>query len=527
MTIKPDGTEITSSKKRARIAERLKPRNWIRSKSKANVDDHKTASATEQHETTKPTTQSAVAESANEAIMNLLTSAGASQAQAVDEISSLQTRTGFERTVKWAANDLKKFQGYIDELTKYVASLDRLTEERPGSGIMPSSRASQSEDDFLRSTVLKTQGALKRLHQALRATNGLNYRISLLLSRDFEADAMLFVERHDYLGAMDASKLFYFTLQVHSPSLRPPLAEAGSVSSDISSILVVETPVEAFKPEKPRIADRLATNLDRAPAFPDESSSADIEYFERWGEISSLSKSSGSQTVDVQSTFRAKAHSWTSLGTLESYFSKGTPAERMTVNQRIQLALLITYSVLYLADIRLSCQPITVDKFRYYVLTDGENMPWDDSDLLLLRPYLDVGFGQRQQGVVHGGKEPPRSLNPVADLGLSLLQAGCCAVYKYDGTNPRSLAEARNWGLSTLQLLDSCLPVGYTELVRDCIGFESRAVPGQSRENQRKETEFLLDKVRRLCELDNEFNAATIAGSAVLKPKLMGFAISP
>jgi hypothetical protein len=510
--MKPEEAQPTGTKHKRKSGFGLKPRNWLRPKSKAQIENLKTVRTTEK-QSAKPNIQRPIAASANEVITDLLTSVGSSQAQAAEEMSILQAKTEFDRTVKWAASDMKKFYAYIEELSKYVDKLDRLTEVRPGSGMTPSSRTSH-EDELLQRTVLKTQGALKRLHQALRAMNGRNYRISLRLSNDFEEDGILFAQHHDYLGALDEEMFFYFTLQVHSPSIHP------AVTSDVSSVFVVETPNEALKPAKPRILDRLATNLDQASAFLTESNSTNIDNFERWGDIHSQAGNAGEEKVDLHCMFRDRAHRWTTIETLASSLSKGTPAESMTVNQRIRLALLVANSVLYLTGIRLSCQPITIHTIQYYSLADEEDTPWDNSDPLLLRPYIDFGFGQRQQGLIHGGKQLPRSLNPIIDLGLSLLQVGCCIMHQYDGTNPRSLTEARNWGQTSLKLLDNCLPVGYTELVEDCLGYESRAVPGQSAENLRKENEFLLDKVRRLRELDLEFHAATLFGSAVPKPRL-------
>lgn len=64
---------------------------------------------------------------------------------------------------------MKKFQGYIEELTKYVASTDRQTEERTGRGMIPPSRPSHSEDDLLRSTVLRVTSLEIRRSSAISA----------------------------------------------------------------------------------------------------------------------------------------------------------------------------------------------------------------------------------------------------------------------------------------------------------------------------------------------------------------------
>lgn len=63
--------------------------------------------------------------------------------------------------------------------------------------------------------------------------------------------------------------------------------------------------------------------------------------------------------------------------------------------------------------------------------------------------------------------------------------------------------------------MDYTLPVDFTEIVHDCIEHEQDPIPGQYEKNLEAETEFLLDKVRRLQRLQSRFHPAGRAGPMV------------
>lgn len=433
------------------------------------------------------------------------------RSQLQDESQALQDNVEAEKKLKWAITDMKKLHTYIDDVTKQVDALDNLTRLRPGRGLAPSVSGSADEDAHLKATARKTQQVLERLHLSLRAMNRLDkYGVSLQLSNDFEESGMLFAKNHDYLGLdYHNSSSFYLALQRYTVSKDADGSDRSTPRTrHTSSLIVAETSLNTCG-QPPDATSHQANDLDQAEVFRQDESA---ETFIRWGAV--FTQPMRNRMPDAHWLFRDQVHSWTSNGTLADALAEGTPARRMTVTQRIQLALMIANSYLYLATTRTTCQPITLQKFRYYTLHDDENS-WDPCDPLLLRPYLDFGFGQRLQDVVIGGRSLRSSLSPIIDLGISLVQVGCCALHEYDARNTRSMTDARSWAQRNFKVLDSYLPVQFTEVAQDCVLFESRDLPGQHRENVEQENEFLLDKVGRLREMERKFNAATRAGSRI------------
>jgi hypothetical protein len=179
-------------------------------------------------------------------------------------------------------------------------------------------------------------------------------------------------------------------------------------------VFVVEALFNSVGVAKPSTRDHQPTNLDKSLALVVTPCTEDDELFERWGDIHSSARTSSDQILDMQSMFKVKARPWVGCNTLESYFNTDVPRDKLTINQRIQLALIVTYSVLYLSDVKPSCQPIDISKFRYYSLTGEQDDVWDESDPLVRRPY-------HRQDSIFSGKQPLQSLNPIADLRLRLL----------------------------------------------------------------------------------------------------------
>ncbi|OIW31118.1 hypothetical protein CONLIGDRAFT_643133 [Coniochaeta ligniaria NRRL 30616] len=217
--------------------------------------------------------------------------------------------------------------------------------------------------------------------------------------------------------------------------------------------------------------------------------------------------------LDVHFLFKGRVHRWRSEVTLAEALRRDTLATRMTINQRIQLAPVIANAYLYLARVKVMCKPITLKGFRSNDL-EGEQTALDQFDPLLPMPYIDFGYGQ-PQGVVIGGTSRPTSLNPIIDLGIIMLQIGRWLFHEYDSRISSSLAEARAWAQSSLKCLDYTFGVDFTEIVHGCIDYEQRTIPGQYEKNQETENEFLLDKVRRLQDLQSKFHSASRAGAMV------------
>lgn len=401
--------------------------------------------------------------------------------------------------------DKGKLEGYISELTKFIDALDHLTVEQTGRGVVMHSSADRSRAVLLRDTVVKTQSALDRLHRSLKSMNSKNYRFALQLTDDYESLGRLFAQQHDYL-CLDETSFFYFSLQRHQLQAS---GVRGDKHSRSPSLFVAESSIDSSKSRRRLHHDDYAVNLEQSKGA---SSKQAARTFERWGGVFPPTTDEDSE-MDVHWLFRDRVHTWSSQVTLAEALRSGTLATKMTVNQRLQLSLVITNAYLYLARVKGMCEPITLESLRYYAL-DSKEEARDQFDPLLCLPYLDFGYGQAQD-VVIGAAYKLTSLNPIVDLGIALLQIGTCHFHEYDSRAAPSLAEALKWAQASLNALDFALPVEFTEIVHDCVAYEQNGIPGQYEKNQEAENEFLLDKVRRLQDLQSLFHPASRAGAMV------------
>ncbi|KAL1864275.1 hypothetical protein VTK73DRAFT_6006 [Phialemonium thermophilum] len=427
----------------------------------------------------------------------------------------------YDRRWKFTSSAKQKMEVYIAELTQFMNSLDHLTEEKSGQGLLPASSTSRrNHEALLRDTVAKTQGALERLHRALKYANGRKYRLALQVTDDFERLGKVFAQQHDYL-CLDERHFLYFNLQRHGPDTKSAgkaVAGPGTRDQDRSSTFVAESAVEASASLRHIREDQRAQNLDQCAAAVAEEPSPAMT-FERWGGVFPPVPDPRAP-IDVHWLFRDRTHSWLSYGTLTELLDSGDMAGRLTVNQRLQLAATVTNAFLYLSRLRSMCRPITLEALKYYVLDGSPPVPPHQFDPLALAPYIDFGFGQAQEVVIgstaRGGEG---SLNPSLDLGLGLVQIGKCVSYPYDCLAVSSMEAARSWVDTCLVAgdLDQLLPIDFAEIVRDCIMHDAlaEAIPGQSERNQDVENTFLLDKVMRLQELESRFSATTRAGCLI------------
>jgi hypothetical protein len=315
----------------------------------------------------------------------------------------------------------------------------------------------------------------------------------------------LFAQHHGYLH-LDETSFFYFNLQRH-PLQASGMSGAGR--SDSSSVFVAESSVDLAKSRRCLKRDDHAVDLEQSK---EASSKPATRTFERWGGVFPPTSNEEGE-IDVHWLFRDHVHLWSSEVTLADALRAGTLARSMTTNQRLQLSLVITNAYLYLARVKAMCEPITLQTLRYYAL-DGKQKAPDRFDPLDSLPYIDFGYGHAQD-VVIGGAYQRTSLNPIVDLGIALLQIGRCLFKEYDSCAASSLSEARTWAQSSLKYLDCSLPVDFTEVVHDCVDYEEELIPGQYEKNLEVENEFLLDKVKRLQDLQSKFGAASRAGAMV------------
>jgi hypothetical protein len=465
---------------------------------------------------------------AQQNMSNLLAQTEASTLESVETPEALDSQIIFERKWKFASSAKNKLNSYIVELTKFMDALDHLTREKCGQGLIPASSASEkSRETLLRDTVVKTQGALERLHRALKSMNERHYRITLQVTNDFDKLGRIFAQQHDYFY-LDEKSFFYFNLQLHSLSNRSAekaVANLDAPGLGVSSTFVAESAIDVSRSLRNIRRDQHAVDLDQCAAAPADR--PPTRTFEKWGAVFPPVPDDSVQ-IDVHWLFRDRVHSWSSYGTLSEALDRGNLANRMTVNQRLQLALIITNTYLYLARLKSMCQPITLQSFRYYALAGAPPVPPDEFNPLKFAPYIDFGYGRVKEIVIGSQTQASSaaSISPALDLGLSLVQVARCLSHQYDSYTASSMEAARSWVQTCLTSrdLDYALPMDFAEIVRDCIEHSTQAqtIPGQFEKNQEAENTFLLDKVSRLQELESRFPATSRCGSLVPVPRESG-----
>ena len=405
----------------------------------------------------------------------------------------LQKDSDLLERVQWVKEDREALFGYAEKLRTYLTDLENLLRLKSTCGTTVLSQTSKDHKKSLTTVAKQTQVALHRLHESLRMMNKRNdpWVFSLQLAEDFEKTGSDFVHLNDYLPLRKGESL-YFTLQRQS-----------SKSAGDSELFVAETlatPPDA-KSAIPHSVP-LAIDLNKASVHI---GCPKADSFTEWGVVRV-----DSHLGDLHWLFKDNNNEWQSYETLADTLSRPETGQKMSPNKRINLALLITWSYLYLGTIRPSCDSINLDSFRYFVRAN-EDTSWDDEDPLILYPYLSFGFGQRPVDVVVGGKRKA-SKDPgtvIHELGINLVQIGCCQVHS--NTKAPMLSTARSWALTNLHELECCVTVPYAEVARDCPQYSASSISAQK---AREENEFLADIVLRLSEVKKRL-FGTLAGDAV------------
>jgi hypothetical protein len=407
----------------------------------------------------------------------------------------LQKDSDLLERVQWARRDREALFGYIEELRKYITDLEHLLRLKSSSGILLLSETLKSKAASLQAVGRKTQKALQRLHASLRMMNKRKgpWIFSLQLAEDFEMAGRDFVNLNDYLPLREAS--LHFTLQRHS-----------SQSAEESELFVAETLVSPPASNTVLPSRLLATDLNQAQEYD---GLPEADPFAKWGVVRVESLCG-----DLHWLFKDSENKWQSCETLADVLLRPETGQKMTANQRIKLALLITLSYLYLVSVRPSCDAISLNSFKYYI-RKGEESSWDDGDPLILYPYISFGFGQRPVDVVVGGRQKaPRDHNTVIyELGIKLVQIGCCKAY--GDAKAFVLSTARSWALTNLHELESYVTLPYAEIARDCLQYSASSIPAQDAD---KENVFLADIATRLGELKQRL-IGTLAGDVVPTPR--------
>jgi hypothetical protein len=145
----------------------------------------------------------------------------------------------------------------------------------------------------------------------------------------------------------------------------------------------------------------------------------------------------------------------------------------MTKIQIVQLAQLVVSAHLSYEDVRASCAPVRPANLVYYETSEPAN-EWVTADPLVLRPWLDFGFGRIRDARVPGDfgvADTTEHCN--IELGLLLFQIGSGQGIEY-GNSPADLMQARKKHLedAKLQSLRVQMGSGYVEAVQSLLEAE-------------------------------------------------------
>ncbi|KAK3367227.1 hypothetical protein B0T24DRAFT_709939, partial [Lasiosphaeria ovina] len=452
----------------------------------------------------------------------------------------VQVKATVERHVEWMwkKSDLDK---KIARLKAIMDDLDSETQLRNTAAGVRSAESAQDATKLGR-IIRLTRAALDRLHRSLRAVNTAGTKFSLQLTEDFMAEGDRFFDLcQAYLSLGTRDQHFYFVMHRH---------DASNTDPQRSRLFVAQTKRE-FNPARDRVGGIAASHLaghglTQASQFArDAARSTSSRQFRLWGGV--VVPSSREQLGNHWLFHEVNKH-YVSAGTLAGALAEGTPAARMTVAQRIELALLLLYAYIYLADVRESCRAIGLECFRYYTEEQQQQTKQattaaaatnplfaNPADPLILSPYISFGFG----GPIDAGHSSAGGAAPIGSrrrqrpvdrsmllLGVNLVQIALCVAYSggLDSHNTNSGAqagtvadEARRWAEGRLPAVDARVGVVFSEVAAECLRFVNDSLPGQQSENSGRQIDFLVDQVIRLDKMKKELGDGP-AGAAVPEP---------
>ncbi|KAL8689206.1 MAG: hypothetical protein Q9218_005071 [Villophora microphyllina] len=361
--------------------------------------------------------------------------------------------TSFKKRVKWARKDRNIMFKIIDVLEFSNGYLEKILvckePQDPARLMQP-----PDEDAAWLLESRKIQPALKRLHESLRNMNTKNEKhdpwyLSLEIRTNFDQT------RQDVMNTLyewDMSETaYYFTFQ-----------RQDNVDGE-ASYFISETSADPSE-RKSRMSgqpqDNLsAWHLDRASDF---FHTGPLEGYEQWGSIWAASRKE-----DQHWLYHAKEQKSFCRKTLASYLANIETDGIMNAYTRVRLALLIAVTYVHVKLIRLSCEDIDISSFKYYQAADeGKNVPWDDNHPLILKPFLDFGFG-RKLPVRIGARDnvSPNQGSYVVNLGLLLYQVGTCSYLGPPSGNTNVLREAQKEAINGLHQLDLKVCGKFAEIV--------------------------------------------------------------
>ena len=481
--------------------------------------------------------------------------------------------------------ELDRFERLLEQFTKTVDSLEDLLGVRQvgrGTGL-PTAQAVTQTEAFAKKAKI-TQDALGRLHRSLRSMNSKNARFSIKIVHDFELLVSPFVSQHDYVGlrgtgAGARGEFFYFSLQRHlaSPHQHQTSSQEfavetqkrftpkpGHTKSHVAPALAAESKALDLEQaaEFKSVATTMPTSAQSSSVTVTLQNSPNAPQYEKWGSV--VYEHGGKEWQDDRHMLFKRLRDWYLVGSLDKLLLKPSaplgdataPAPvrvDMPLWQRAELATLAASAILYLSVMRQESPgfALGLENFKYYSTSSTKSKSFTTTrNPLILRPYLDVGFGQRRM------TPPPHSyyaddddyddddddshdtrppaLGPLAQLGLLLYQIIGCAALDFSPQDHSK--KALSWAA---RMKKDCIRRGlsqFVEVADDCVNFSNTT--GQSHwtggtdsggagqqqqqpppDARSKENQALVNKVMRLKELqDKTYNQNTEVGLSTPLP---------
>jgi hypothetical protein len=187
----------------------------------------------------------------------------------------------------------------------------------------------------------------------------------------------------------------------------------------------------------------------------------------------------------------------------DDYYARITPV------QIVQLAQLVISAHLAYEDARSSCMPVRPANLVYY--EHGEPVKqWINADPLVLRPWLEFGFGRIPDACIPGTSGVvDRNENCNIELGLLLFQIGSGQCIDY-GHSPVDLMQARRrcLGAAELQVLRERVGSGYVQAVRSLLEAEIVETELRGSQNSERDRDHVKGILSSLYALKAHLNGA-------------------
>lgn len=368
-----------------------------------------------------------------------------------EKAQQMASNTSFLRKVVWAKEDKEAFNEIINLLRSNNEYLEIMLALKPTQDMSHLVNPPEETSSWLREA-RTVQGALKRLHEALKNMNtGLDTRepwqLSIQLMTDYSDNRDYVVGMLNKLPLRD--KAYYFNIQKHKSS------QASA------SFMLAETVPEIPCQPTENLAlqgDYSAWHLDQAQSLRDKTA---VEGFKPLGIV-------WVNEEDQHWLYHAESQESHYSRNLATVLREEAIQDKIDTRTRILLACLVAISYIHFSLVRSSCKEIELSSFRFFESAEDDK-EWKNDDPLILKPYLCIGFGQKRLvrlGAQCGVSSSKTSY--IVGLGVLLYQIGCCVALDYP---LGALRQAKERASNDLHQLDRKVSGRYAELVQSCLQY--------------------------------------------------------